>query len=226
MALVCSGHRYGWPVARGGSGAIAAALAAAIEERGGRIETGRPVRSLDELPAADAVVLDLAPGAVAQLAGGRLPARVARAYRRYRHGPAAFKLDLAVEGGSPGARRRRGGRGTVHVAGSFEELVEAERQINRGRMPARPFVLVGQQYLADPAARRATSTRSGPTPTSRPATRATPARRSSTRSSASPREPASRPSPAPPAARPSWPRPTPTSSAATSPPAPTSGCGR
>ena len=27
----------------------------------------------------------------------------------------------------------------------------AERQINRGRMPERPFVLVGQQYLADPS---------------------------------------------------------------------------
>ncbi len=154
MALVCSGHRYGWPVARGGSGAIAAALAAAIEERGGRIETGRPVRSLDELPAADAVVLDLAPGAVAELAGGRLPARVARAYRRYRHGPAAFKLDLAVEGGVPWRQEAARRAGTVHVAGSFEELVEAERQINRGRMPARPFVLVGQQYLADPGRSR------------------------------------------------------------------------
>lgn len=154
MALVCSGHRHGWPVARGGSGAIAAALAAAIGERGGRIETGRPVRSLDELPAADAVVLDLAPGAVAELAGGRLPARVARAYRRYRHGAAAFKLDLAVEGGVPWRQEAARRAGAVHVAGSFEELVGVEREINRGRMPARPFVLVGQQYLADPGRSR------------------------------------------------------------------------
>ncbi len=57
--------------------------------------------SLDELPAADAVILDLAPSAVAELAGERLPARVARAYRRYKHGPGAFKVDLAVEGGVP-----------------------------------------------------------------------------------------------------------------------------
>jgi phytoene dehydrogenase-like protein len=40
--------------------------------------------------------------------------------------------------------------GTVHVIGSLEELVHAEGQINRGRMPERPFILVGQQYLADP----------------------------------------------------------------------------
>jgi len=152
--LVAAGHSCGWPVARGGSQAIAAALAAVIREHGGTIETGRPVRSLVELPPADAVLLDLAPGAVADMAGERLPPRVARAYRRYRHGPAAFKLDLAVEGGVPWADELCGRAGTVHVAGSFEELVTAEREVNRGRMPERPFVLLCQQYLADPARSR------------------------------------------------------------------------
>lgn len=150
MALVSSGHAYGWPVAKGGSVSIANAWAAVIREHGGTIETGRRVRSLDELPAADAVVLDLAPRGVLELAGGRLPARVARAYRRFKHGPGAFKLDLAVEGGVPWSFEPARRAGTVHVAGSFAELVDAEHQINRGRMPERPFVLVGQQYLADP----------------------------------------------------------------------------
>lgn len=150
MALTCSGHAYGWPVAKGGSIALADAWAAVIRERGGRIETGRRVRSLDELPAADAVVLDLAPRGVLELAGERLPARTARAYRRYRHGPGAFKVDLAVEGGVPWAFEPARRAGTVHVAGSFEEIVHGEREVNRGRMPERPFVLVGQQYLADP----------------------------------------------------------------------------
>ena len=154
MALICACHRYGWPVARGGSGAIADALAAVIAENGGRIETGRRVRSLAELPAADAVVLDLAPAAVAEIAGERLPGRVARAYRRYRHGPGAFKVDLAVEGGVPWADAGSGRAGTVHAIGSFEEIVLAEREVDRGRMPERPFVLVGQQYLADPARSR------------------------------------------------------------------------
>lgn len=149
MALTCACHAYGWPVARGGSQAIADALAAVVREHGGKIETGRPVRSLDELPAAGAVLLDLAPGAVADLAGERLPARVARAYRRYRHAPAAYKLDLAVEGGVPWTAEEARRAGTVHAVGSFEELAESERLVNRGRMPERPFVLVGQQYLAD-----------------------------------------------------------------------------
>jgi len=154
VGLICACHRFGWPVARGGSQAISDALAAVVLENGGRIETGRPVRSLGELPPVDAVVLDLMPGAVAEIAGERLPARVARAYRRYRHGPGAFKVDLAVEGGVPWVDAAARRAGTVHVIGSFEELVAAEREVCRGRMPARPFVLVGQQYLADPARSR------------------------------------------------------------------------
>ena len=150
MALICAGHRYGWPVARGGSRAISGALAAVVSEHGGHFETGRRVRSLSELPAADAVVLDLAPGAVAEIAGERLPARVARAYRRYRHGPGAFKVDLAVAEGVPWTSEPARRAGTVHAAGSFAEIAAAEQLINRGRMPERPFVIVCQQSLADP----------------------------------------------------------------------------
>ncbi|MCW2989201.1 MAG: putative dehydrogenase [Solirubrobacterales bacterium] len=150
VALIAAGHAGGWPVAAGGSQSIAAALAAVLREHGGRIETGVQVGSLAELGAPDVVAFDLAPGAVAELVGDRLPARVARAYRRYKHGPGAFKVDLAVEGGVPWTTAACRRAGTVHAIGSFEELVAAEREINRGRMPARPFVLVGQQYLADP----------------------------------------------------------------------------
>jgi phytoene dehydrogenase-like protein len=150
MALTTACHRFGWPVARGGSRAISDALAAVLSEHGGRIETGVRVRSLSELPQASVIVFDLAPRAVAVIAGERLPGRVARAYRRYRHGPGAFKVDLAVEGGVPWTNEACLRAGTVHAIGSFEELVVAEREVNRGRMPERPFVLVGQQYLADP----------------------------------------------------------------------------
>jgi len=154
MALICAGHEYGWPVARGGSRAISDALAAIVEEYGGRIETGRRVATLSELPETDAVVLDLAPGAVADIAGERLPAHVARAFRRYKHGPGAFKVDLAVEGGVPWTNEASRKAGTVHAAGSFAEIVAGEREINRGRMPKRPFVIVCQQSLADPTRAR------------------------------------------------------------------------
>lgn len=151
MALITAGHYGGWPVARGGSRAITDALAAVVVAAGGSIETGRAVEDLGELPAADAVVLDLAPAGVADVAGDHLPSRVRRAYRRYRHGPGAFKVDLAVDGGIPWTAEACGKAGTVHVAGSFEEIAAAERDVNRGRMPDRPFVLLAQQYLADPS---------------------------------------------------------------------------
>ncbi|HYH61390.1 MAG TPA: NAD(P)/FAD-dependent oxidoreductase [Solirubrobacterales bacterium] len=150
-ALICSCHAFGWPVARGGSHSITKALAAELKEHGGKIETGREVRSLDELPPSEVVLLDLAPARAADVAGARLNAKVARAYRRYRHGPAAYKVDFAVKGGVPwtnGACRRAG---TVHAVGTFDETVAAEAEISRGRMPENPFVLVGQQYLADPS---------------------------------------------------------------------------
>lgn len=150
LTLICACHRYGWPVAEGGSGAISHALAAVLREHGGTIETGRRVASLAELPSAEIVVLDLDPRAVVELAGDALPPRIARAYGRYRHGPAAFKLDLAVDGGVPWRAEAAKRAGTVHVGGSFAEIVAAERDVYRGRMPGRPFALVGQQYLADP----------------------------------------------------------------------------
>ncbi|MFI8230809.1 phytoene desaturase family protein [Streptomyces sp. NPDC085900] len=151
LSIVASGHRYGWVVAEGGSRAITDALASLLTELGGRVETGVHVRSHTQLPPADVVLFDTAPRAVADILGDRLPARVARAYRRYRHGPGAFKVDFAVEGGVPWTHEAARRAGTVHLGGTFEEVAEAERQVCAGRMPERPFVLVGQQYLADPS---------------------------------------------------------------------------
>ena len=150
MALTTACHAFGWAVARGGSRSITDALAAILVELGGKIETNARVRSLAELDAAQTIVFDLAPAAVAEIAGDHLPGRIARAYRRYRHGPGAFKVDLAVEGGVPWTNEACRHAGTVHAIGSLEETVVAEREINRGRMPERPFVLVAQQHLADP----------------------------------------------------------------------------
>ncbi len=149
-ALIVAGHGNGWPVARGGSRAITDALASVLVAHGGSIETGRRVRSLSELPSADVVVLDMAPAGVLTVAGERLPPRVRRAYERYEYGPGSFKVDLAVEGGVPWTNEACRKAGTVHVIGSFEEAVAAERDTNRGRMPERPYVLLAQQYLADP----------------------------------------------------------------------------
>lgn len=140
-------HAYGWPVAKGGSAAIARALAAEIALHGGRIETGHRV---SELPAADIVIFDTSPATVLAVAGDRLPGRVRRPLRRWRTGPAAFKVDFAVDGGVPWANEWAHRAGTVHLGGTLEQLNAAELEVRAGRMPERPFVLLCQQYLADP----------------------------------------------------------------------------
>jgi phytoene dehydrogenase-like protein len=150
LMLTAAGHARGWPVAKGGSGAIASALASLLNSFGGTITTSTRVTSLDQLTGADIVMLDVAPGAAAGILGDRLPARVARAYDRYRHGPGAFKLDLAVKGGIPWANEQCGRAGTVHLGGTLEEIAETEAEVAAGRLPERPFVLIGQQFLADP----------------------------------------------------------------------------
>jgi len=93
----------------------------------------------------------VAPVHMARIAGDAMPDRVRRAYERYRHGPGAFKVDLAVEGGVPWTSEPARRAGTVHVGGTLEEVAAAEAEVARGRMPERPFVLVAQQSVADPS---------------------------------------------------------------------------
>ncbi|MBJ8343267.1 NAD(P)/FAD-dependent oxidoreductase [Antrihabitans sp. YC2-6] len=150
LGIITAGHRHGWPVAAGGSSAITAALARMLVALGGKIETGVCVRAFAELPVADVTMFDLAPEEVADILGDALPRRTARAYRRFRHGPGAFKVDYAVTDGVPWTSSAARQAGTVHVGGSFAEIAAGERQIHAGKMPDKPFVLVGQQYLADP----------------------------------------------------------------------------
>ena len=149
LTLIAAGHAEGWVVAEGGSQAIADALVAEIQEHGGRVEVGHHVRSLRDLPSTDLVMLDLSPSNVVEIAGDRLPSRVARSYRRFRHGPGAFKVDFAVEGDVPWVAPNARRAGTVHLGGDDREVLANEQAIQRGEMPTRPFVLVGQQYLAD-----------------------------------------------------------------------------
>ncbi|MFG3615992.1 phytoene desaturase family protein [Nocardia sp. NPDC047654] len=150
LGILTAGHTYGWAVAAGGSQRITEAMAAVLSDLGGKIETGVHVRSASDLPQAGLTMWDLAPTAVADILGERLPPRVRRSYRAFRYGPGAFKVDFAVHGGVPWTAETARRAGTVHLGGTFTEIAATEREIHAGRMPERPFVLVGQQYLADP----------------------------------------------------------------------------
>ena len=151
--LTAAAHAVGWPVPVGGSAAIAQAMADRLIGLGGRVETGREVSDIADLDA-DVVMLDISPAAVLDLYGDRLPSSVSFWFRRWKNGPAAWKIDLALDGDIPWQSEICRRAGTVHVGGTLAEVVHAEQQIHRGVMPDRPFVLVGQQYLADPSRSR------------------------------------------------------------------------
>ncbi len=80
-----------------------------------------------------------------------MPGRIKRSYGRYREGSSAFKVDFAIEGDIPWTNPDCGRAGTVHLGGTFAEIADTEHQRAQGKMVERPFVLVGQQYLADPS---------------------------------------------------------------------------
>jgi phytoene dehydrogenase-like protein len=142
LALLTMGHTVGWPFPRGGSAALARALAACLEASGGEIRTSSRV---DELPRADVVLCDVGPRELLRLAGSRLPERYARALRRYRYGPGAFKLDWALDGPIPWRDERCAQAATVHLGGTLEEICDSERAPGR----AKPFVLLVQTSLWD-----------------------------------------------------------------------------
>src|SRR5438477_224781 len=151
LMLGVAAHAAGWPIARGGSQRIADALAATLRALGGEIAAGDRVDSLEQLGPARAILFDTSPATLDRIAKDRLPARYRRALRRYRRGPAVFKIDYALGGPVPWRATECRRAGTVHVGGTFEEIAAGEAEVNRGGHPEQPFVLVAQQSLFDDA---------------------------------------------------------------------------
>lgn len=152
--IIIAGHAVGWPVIEGGTGRFTDAHIAMLRGMGVRFETGRTVSQLAELPQTDIVLLDVHPHTAATILAGDQSARLSRAYRRFRPGPAAFKVDFAVHMGVPWRDARVSDAGTVHLGGNAAEMIAAERATAAGRLAERPFVLVGQQAAADPSRAR------------------------------------------------------------------------
>lgn len=150
MLLGTLGHVVGWPMAEGGSQAIADGLGRLLEAEGVEIRCGTPVSSLDELPPTRAVLCDVSPRQLLTLAGDRLPSRYARAVGRFRHGPGVFKLDWALDGPVPWSDPTLARAGTVHLGGTLDEVRAAEHDVAAGRHPDEPFLLLAQQSLFDP----------------------------------------------------------------------------
>jgi phytoene dehydrogenase-like protein len=141
LILLALGHAVGWPFVRGGSQALAEALAARLRALGGEIHTSSPV---DSLPQTDIVLADVSPRELLRIA--KLPRRYAARLERYRYGPGVFKVDWALSGPIPWTAGACRGAATVHLGATLDEISASERGIGRER----PFVLLAQQTLFDP----------------------------------------------------------------------------
>ena len=149
LVLGVLAHSAGWPIARGGSQSVANALAAYFTELGGEIVTDHRVASLSDVPAARAVLCDVTPRQLLALAGDALTTSYRRRLERYRYGPAAFKMDWALSAPVPWKAPECKTAATVHLAGSFAEIVASEWNVNHGKHSEKPFVLTVQPSLFD-----------------------------------------------------------------------------
>jgi phytoene dehydrogenase-like protein len=149
LLLTLLAHEVGWPIPRGGSQRIADALTARLRSLGAQIVTGIRIASLNQLPASRAVLLDVTPRQLLAIAGDVLPKRYRRRLERFRYGPAVFKLDWALSEPIPWRDPVCPSAGTLHLGGTFAEIAAAERDVDRGRVPARPYVLLAQPSRFD-----------------------------------------------------------------------------
>lgn len=150
LMLGLSGHVGGWPFPRGGSQYIVNALAGYLRSLGGEIITEMEVTSLEMLPSAQTYLFDVTPRQLLRIAGNHLPTKYQHQLQRYRYGPAAFKLDYALDGPIPWKAQECTQAGTVHLGGTFSEIAESEWAVSHGQNPDKPYVLVAQQSLFDP----------------------------------------------------------------------------
>jgi len=149
LMLGIAGHAVGWPIPRGGAQNLTNALASCLQSLGGHIVTGLRVESIDELPAARAVLCDLVPRGLLRIAGRYLPEGYRRKLERYRYGLAAYKIDWALDGPIPWTAPECARACTVHLGGTLAEIAESERSAWQGKRSSKPFVLLVQPSLFD-----------------------------------------------------------------------------
>jgi len=137
------------------------ALVGYLASLGGTIRTGATVERVltaggqvrgvglsgGEEVAAPVVIADVMPHALLRMTDA-LPAWYRAALGRYRYGPATLKVDWALDGPIPWLNYRVRGAGTVRVGGGVGDLLDSIGRSAHG-LPERPFLLLGQQSVAD-----------------------------------------------------------------------------
>ncbi|MEU1424367.1 NAD(P)/FAD-dependent oxidoreductase [Kitasatospora sp. NPDC086009] len=165
MAML--GQQVGWPAPVGGAAALTAALVRRLEASGGSVHCdarvvevvvrgGRAlgVRTADGQShrARRAVLADVpAPTLYGALVGWEhLPPRTRADLRRFQWDFSTVKVDWALDGPIPWTAPEAAAAGTVHLGADLDELSDYALQLSTGRLPRRPFALLGQMTTTDP----------------------------------------------------------------------------
>jgi phytoene dehydrogenase-like protein len=164
--LAAIGQSQGWPVPRGGAGALTSALVRRFEAAGGELRCSSPVTQIvveDDRAAGvvvDGQVLRARRAVLADVVAPRLydellprdavPTRVHDEMIRYQRGAATFKVNWTLDGPVPWTDPAVSQAGTVHLASSLDELTFSTAELSCGMIPADPFLLIGQMTTADP----------------------------------------------------------------------------
>ncbi len=158
------GHAAGWPSPRGGAARLTDALGSYLRSLGGEVRTSTPVTRIvsdghrvagvvtagGRRLRAPIVIATTTPHALLRLTGSAMPERYATRLRRFRYGPRTVKVDWALSAPVPWTAADARRAGTVHVGGEAEAVTAQTTAVRAGRIPEQPFMLFGQQSLADP----------------------------------------------------------------------------
>ncbi len=166
LALLAGGS--GFPVPVGGARAITEALLRRLTENHGEIRLGtRVVRILvregrafgvrteegEEVPVRRAVLADVgAPALFLKMLSEReTTGWLRRSMRRFRYAWGTFKMDWALSGPVPWLSAEARESAVVHAGDSLDDLRAFTRQVRAGELPGNPYLVIGQQSLADPS---------------------------------------------------------------------------
>jgi phytoene dehydrogenase-like protein len=164
--LLCSlAQSVGFPVPEGGAGRLIDALVSRFESKGGTLRLGERVASVEisggravgvatasgEVVAADMVLADVgAPALFLDLVGAdHLPGNTLDDLKRFQYDNGTVKVDWALDGPIPWKADEGRRAGTIHVAENMDQLTEMSAQLAMGRIPAKPFLVLGQMTLTD-----------------------------------------------------------------------------
>lgn len=162
------GQEVGFPVPEGGASSIPGALVRRLEASGGSVQCGTAVEAIEVrngravavrtddgsvVSAARAVVADVDAVQLYRhlLPSEALPPTVLRHLDRFHWDHATFKVDWNLNGPIPWSATEARRAGTVHVTDDVAELTMSAAIISAGRIPAKPFLVMGQQQVTDPS---------------------------------------------------------------------------